>query len=203
VNDNGIKLGAKIGLRCLSAGAKSTNGRGHYICSAQSRYLMYKIQVNGTELEVRTEEGKIWVDGEAQDLEFRRDSMGRLQVRSPHSVGYAEVIGTDGPKHFTLKVKGGRYDVALKDRYDMLLEQLGMDKAMGSGQLDIKAPMPGLVLEIMVEPGIKVEKGTALLVLEAMKMENVLKAPGPGTVKEVRVKTRQAVEKGTVLLVLE
>ncbi|MBI3141538.1 MAG: biotin/lipoyl-binding protein [Bacteroidetes bacterium] len=164
---------------------------------------MYKIQVNGTELEVRTEEGKIWVDGEAQDLEFRRDSMGRLQVRSPHSVGYAEVIGTDGPKHFTLKVKGGRYDVALKDRYDMLLEQLGMDKAMGSGQLDIKAPMPGLVLEIMVEPGIKVEKGTALLVLEAMKMENVLKAPGPGTVKEVRVKTRQAVEKGTVLLVLE
>ena len=75
----------------------------------------------------------------------------------------------------------------------------------GSAQVvkDIKAPMPGLVLQISVGPGDTVEKGDPLLILEAMKMENVLKAPGSGTVKKVSVNQGQAVEKNQLLIEME
>jgi biotin carboxyl carrier protein len=63
--------------------------------------------------------------------------------------------------------------------------------------------MPGLVLNVMVEPGQAVSKGDPLLILEAMKMENVLKAASDGVVKVVTVQKGVAVEKGFVLLEME
>ena len=69
-----------------------------------------------------------------------------------------------------------------------------------SGRLIVKAPMPGLVLRLEVEPGAVVKKGQGLLVLEAMKMENELKAPGGGTVSAIHVKAGQPVEKGMPLV---
>ena len=60
----------------------------------------------------------------------------------------------------------------------------------------LKAPMPGLVLRVQVEPGQTVPAGSGLVVLEAMKMENELKAAGPAVVKAVRVQAGEAVERG-------
>jgi len=65
---------------------------------------------------------------------------------------------------------------------------------------DMKAPMPGLILDILVTPGQEVKKGDQLLILEAMKMENVLKAPGDGTVSSIEVAKGDSVEKGQVLI---
>ena len=67
----------------------------------------------------------------------------------------------------------------------------------------LKSTMPGLVVDIKVAPGDEVEKGTPLLVLEAMKMENVIKAKGKAVVKSVLVNISEAVEKGDVLLEFE
>jgi acetyl/propionyl-CoA carboxylase alpha subunit len=67
----------------------------------------------------------------------------------------------------------------------------------------LKAPMPGLVLEVMVGPGTEVKKGDPLLVLEAMKMENVLKAPTDAVIKDVIVEISAAVEKNQVLVNFE
>jgi pyruvate carboxylase subunit B len=67
----------------------------------------------------------------------------------------------------------------------------------------LKAPMPGLVVRIQVEPGVRVSAGDGLVVLEAMKMENELKAPAGGVVKRVRVTAGEAVEKGQVLVDFE
>jgi len=66
----------------------------------------------------------------------------------------------------------------------------------------IRAPMPGLVVRVLVEPGQAVEEGTGVVVLEAMKMENELRADGPGVVRAVRVEAGMAVEKGEVLVEL-
>jgi biotin carboxyl carrier protein len=68
---------------------------------------------------------------------------------------------------------------------------------------DIKAPMPGLVLKVLVTPGQAIKKGDPVLILEAMKMENVFKATSDATVKEIKVAELTAVEKGEVLIVLE
>jgi biotin carboxyl carrier protein len=65
---------------------------------------------------------------------------------------------------------------------------------------EVKAPMPGLVLEIRVNVGDAVKKGDAILVLEAMKMENILKSPTDGTVSKINVKKGIAVEKNQVLI---
>ncbi|WP_332912433.1 acetyl-CoA carboxylase biotin carboxyl carrier protein subunit [Algoriphagus boritolerans] len=88
----------------------------------------------------------------------------------------------------------------LKDRFDLLLEQMGMN-AVGSGLLkNIKAPMPGLILDLKVKSGDAVKKGDVVLILEAMKMENIIKSPGDGVVKEVKVSLKQSVEKNQVLI---
>jgi biotin carboxyl carrier protein len=63
--------------------------------------------------------------------------------------------------------------------------------------------MPGLVLDIMIKPGQTIEKGTPLLILEAMKMENVLKSEGDGVVKSIEVIKTQAVDKGQILIEME
>lgn len=103
-------------------------------------------------------------------------------------------------KSVDLLVNNRKYNVKLKDRYDELLDKLGMNAA-GSGKLgDLKSPMPGLVLKIVVKEGDEVKKGDSLIVLEAMKMENMLKAQGNGTVKAIKVLPGNAVEKGALLI---
>jgi biotin carboxyl carrier protein len=67
----------------------------------------------------------------------------------------------------------------------------------------VKAPMPGLVLNIVVEPGQTVEKGDPMIILEAMKMENVIKAAGEGRVKAIKVQKGMAVDKGQLLIELD
>ena len=64
----------------------------------------------------------------------------------------------------------------------------------------IKAPMPGLIIDLRVKVGDLVKIGDPLLVLEAMKMENIIKAPGDGTVKQVKIKKGDTVEKGQLLV---
>jgi biotin carboxyl carrier protein len=71
------------------------------------------------------------------------------------------------------------------------------------GRVQVKAPMPGLVMQVLVEPGETVVAGQGLVVLEAMKMDNELKAPAEGRVVAVAVTAGQAVEKGTLLVVVE
>jgi len=103
-------------------------------------------------------------------------------------------------KAFRLRVNGKLATAKVQDQYDLLLKQLGIDLAATRKVSELKAPMPGLVLRIIVEPGQAVSQGEPLLVLEAMKMENVMKSPGDGIVKKVECIQGTAVEKGQVLV---
>ena len=116
--------------------------------------------------------------------------------------GYtAEVVKTDfQSKSFHVKINGVIYPVQVKDKFDLLLEKVGMSSTT-SGKLNlIKAPMPGLIIDLKVKTGDVVKAGDPLLILEAMKMENILKAPGEGEVKSVKVKKGDSVEKNQVLI---
>lgn len=116
----------------------------------------------------------------------------------------AELLKADyKTKVLTIRVNGTKYEVAVKDRFDILLAQMGMDNLAEDKVLDIKAPMPGMVLDVVVEVGQEVAKGEPVVVLEAMKMENVLKSPGDGKVKAIHAEKGKAVEKNQVLVVFE
>ena len=94
-------------------------------------------------------------------------------------------------------------EVRVLDERAKLLEKMGMSVSTGASSGDIKAPMPGKVLQVLVQPGDAVEEGQALLVLEAMKMENMIKAVAAGTVSEVPIAEGEAVEKGALLVGFE
>ncbi|PTX15208.1 biotin carboxyl carrier protein [Pontibacter mucosus] len=116
----------------------------------------------------------------------------------------AEVVSANyQDKTFTFKINGAVQTVSVKDRFDLLLDQLGMSNANSHKVNDVKAPMPGLILEVKVQPGQEVKKGDPIMILEAMKMENILKSPGDGVVKEVKVQVRQNVEKNQVLILFQ
>lgn len=104
---------------------------------------------------------------------------------------------------WTIEINGQKVDAALKDQYDLLLEKMGLDQLLASGPDDIKAPMPGKVLQILIKEKADVKAGDPLLVLEAMKMENVIKASSDAVVTSIAVKEGQPVEKNHVLLTFE
>ena len=106
-------------------------------------------------------------------------------------------------KTFVIRINNNNYTVQLKDQYDELLQSLGMDRLNNQKDSEIKAPMPGRVLDIMLSAGCSVFKGDGVLVLEAMKMENVIKSPRDGVIKKIVVLKGQAVEKNEVLVEFE
>jgi len=106
-------------------------------------------------------------------------------------------------KLFFIKVDGIKYQMNTKDKYDELLHSLGMDSLASKKVTDLKAPMPGLVLDIAVEVGQEVVVGDTLLILEAMKMENVIKSPTDGIIKSISVNKTETVEKNQLILNFE
>ena len=72
-----------------------------------------------------------------------------------------------------------------------------------SGRATVKAPMPGKVVRVLVQPGDQVEAGQGVIVIEAMKMQNELKSSRAGTVTEVHAKENDTVEAGTLLVTVE
>jgi biotin carboxyl carrier protein len=103
-------------------------------------------------------------------------------------------------KTTTIRINGHLITTTARDRFDLLLESMGMEKTLSTKINEIKAPMPGLIQSVAVQVGDTVQKGDTLLVLVAMKMENTIKSPGEGTVKSVRVEPGNGVEKNQVLI---
>ncbi|MEM1054347.1 MAG: biotin/lipoyl-containing protein [Bacteroidota bacterium] len=99
-------------------------------------------------------------------------------------------------------VNGKRIPVAIKTETDLLLERFGLEADAGSADREVRAPMPGLVLRVLVAPGDEVEAGQGVAVLEAMKMENELKAAASGTVAAVHAEAGAAVGKNDLLVEL-
>ncbi len=155
--------------------------------------LMKKVTVNGTK--VFDIEGDI-VNGTPVQADSQPTGDRFWHVLHEGKSFTVELVSrNEAEKSMVLRVNDNTYTVSVKDPIDQLLESMGMGAAAAGKMKNLKAPMPGLVLEIRVKAGDTVTKGDPLLVLEAMKMENVLKAEGDGTVKSIDVTKGQNVEK--------
>jgi len=109
------------------------------------------------------------------------------------------------PKDKTCVIQINNHEilVSIEDRFDALLKQLGMDSTDNEKVNEVMAPMPGLVLSIHISPGDSVSKGDRLVVLEAMKMENIIKSPCDGVIRSLEVACSEAVEKNQILIRFE
>ncbi len=152
-------------------------------------------------IRIEPSQGGFLADGTPFEWDLSELKPGIYHILHQHKSYTAEVVSADAAtKTYTLKINGHLHTVTLKDELDLLLQKLGMGDAGGSKVLDIKAPMPGLIVDIKVTEGQEVKKGDPILVLEAMKMENILKSPGDGIIKSIKVSLRQNVEKNAVLV---
>jgi len=102
-----------------------------------------------------------------------------------------------------VEINGRSHKVHVQNELDLSILKMGFKMSNDSVANDIIAPMPGLILDVLVEEGQTVEKGQALMVLEAMKMENVLKAEKVGVISKINVKKGTAVDKKAVLIEME
>ncbi len=168
---------------------------------------MYTIKVNGSK-EFKTELNKqtdTTIAGSLNGSEFNADI---IKVRDEvyhlikDNVSYSLEVVKHIPeeKKLVVKINNTVYNLDIKDKYDDLLHSLGLDNLATKKVNDIKAPMPGMVLNILVTEGQEVKKGDALIVLEAMKMENILKSPTDGTIKKIAINKGIAVEKNQLLI---
>ena len=106
-------------------------------------------------------------------------------------------------KKYTIKVNNHSYDVNISNPLDLLIDKMGFTFGSSKQVNSIKAPMPGLILDIHVEQGKEVKEDEALLILEAMKMENVITSPRDGVVKSVNITKGDAIDKGHLLIEFE
>jgi biotin carboxyl carrier protein len=157
----------------------------------------YKVKVNDT-FEYK------FTDGQITSLDIQEVSSTKFHVLKENCSFKAEIISSNFlKKHYTVKINSNIYEIDISDQLDLLIEEMGL--SLGSAQIinDIKAPMPGLILDVLVQVGDTVKEGDYLLVLEAMKMENTLSALGDGVVKSVSVIKGEKVEKNQLLIEIE
>lgn len=161
-----------------------------------------KVKVNDQyNFEVATAPQSLKVNGVELKIDVKELSATQQHIIYQHKSYNVELVEKEaGGKTVVVRVNGNLYRVVLEDQYSELLKKMGMENGTASKVLEIKAPMPGLVLSVMVVEGQELSKGDSLLVLEAMKMENIIKSPANGLVKQVLVKKGDKVEKNTILI---
>ena len=157
----------------------------------------YKVKVNGS-LEFEFSEEEIAA------LDTQKTSDRHYHLLKDNRSFTAEIFKPDFlNRTYEIKINSNIYSVKINNDLDQLIDEMGLSLGSSHQVNDIKAPMPGLILEVNVKEGDEVKEGDYLLVLEAMKMENTLTAPRDGVVKSVRVSKSDTVEKNELLIEME
>ncbi|MBD3749833.1 MAG: biotin/lipoyl-binding protein [Sphingobacteriales bacterium] len=166
---------------------------------------MYQIKINQKfQFKTAQQKGEIFINDQAVTLDMVKIDENHFHLIYQHCSYKAEVLSMNFvEKILRIKVNQNIYDLEIRDQYDELLKNLGLENLNARKIKEIKAPMPGLVLKIIVKEGDVVKKGENLLVLEAMKMENMIKAPADVIIQKIKVKSGEKVEKNQLLMVLD
>ncbi|MCX2573936.1 acetyl-CoA carboxylase biotin carboxyl carrier protein subunit [Pedobacter sandarakinus] len=163
---------------------------------------MYKVTIDDHfDFDIEDTAGAITVNGHSVELDSSIINARETNILYQTKSYNVEVVEVDQQsKVCRIKVNGNIYSARVEDQFDQLLKQLGMDKFASGKVAEIKAPMPGLVLKVLLASGDEVKKGDNLLILEAMKMENMIKSTTDGVIKNIAVKQGDKVEKNQILI---
>jgi biotin carboxyl carrier protein len=166
----------------------------------------YRVEVQGTQLTATSGEEGVRLDGDERTIPITDDAPLRSFTGTLPDGSRIPIYVEEGENEheYTVYLAGQAVPVRVVTARDERLLALRKNTAQGSSAAQmLSAPMPGLLKEILVDEGDIVEKGRALCILEAMKMENEIKSPGRFRVRRVIAQAGAAVEKGTRLLELE
>ena len=153
-----------------------------------------------------------WPDGRVEQVaprseeswDWKQLAPGVFDVRMGNrNVRIERMEGPDHKGNITVRVNGIVQTLQVLDHQQLLLESMGMSAGIEVQEKHVESPMPGKILQVMVDRGTEVLEGDSLLVLEAMKMENVIRAPRAGVIAEVQAQVGVAVEKAAILVTYE
>ncbi len=138
------------------------------------------------------------------NLNAVQDSDTTFHILNEHKSYKAVLIDADFiQKKYTISINNNTYTVDISNELDLLIKEMGFSLGNAKKVNEIKAPMPGLILDINIKVGDTVNEGDTLLVLEAMKMENSIASPREGVIKSISVQKTDAVEKNQLLIEFE
>lgn len=138
------------------------------------------------------------------DLDLIRTPEGQFHLIHGSRSLEVKVLKADlDNKTYRLEIEGTEYNIRIKNGLDLLIDEMGLSKVSTQQVQSIHAPMPGLILDLLVEEGQTVEEDSPLLILEAMKMENVIKSPRQGVISGIQIKKGDAIDKNTLLIEFE
>lgn len=160
----------------------------------------FRIHASKEQFDLELSNENIFYKGEKLAIDLRKYSENTFHFIYKGKSYHLEVQPTADKKVFEVMINGRKITTSSQTSLDLLLDKLGYKGSNSTKMDDLKAPMPGLIIELPLVPGDTFEKGDSLIVLEAMKMENIIKASAAGIVKEVCVTQGEKVEKGQVLL---
>jgi biotin carboxyl carrier protein len=153
----------------------------------------FEIAING--------DNSVLIDGNPVNADlktFRDGTLHSLLVDGRSHAVRVQLVDDE----YQVQIGGEMHNVQVKDERAHRLAGLRGEMGDNSGEIVIRAPMPGVIIEIPVKPGQEVKKGDTLIVLESMKMHNEFSAPRDGTVHGIRVEKGHKIEKNTVMITL-
>ena len=167
--------------------------------------MNYRVTIDGKDYTIRFEERDdglyALIDGRAVKVKAssRTGAAHQRMTLDGREIDFGYSRGREG---IEVVIAGEVYQAKVGDARSMRYASVA--GAAGTRKKDaVKAPMPGLVVSVLVKAGDSVKKGQSLLTLNAMKLENDIRSPGDGKIAAVHVTPNQPVEKGTALVTLE
>lgn len=144
------------------------------------------------------------LEGQLNEMEISALAEGIYAINTESGTSVIEVLEVDlNVKTLKIRHQHAIYEFAFKNSLDLVLDKMGIKRSVDKVATAIKAPMPGKVIDILVKEGDAVSKGDGILILEAMKMENVLKAEHDCVIKTILAEKTKGVEKNEVLVELK
>ena len=162
--------------------------------------MKYRVTVADAVFQIEVEGAAVTVDGVPHTAELREVDSTLLKLLVLDHATWVLPMEPAGGSVWEVSEGGERFTVEVLDERTAHIRSLVGEGSRVQAPAILKAPMPGLVVKVHVQPGQEVTGGASLVALEAMKMENDLKAKGPGVVAKVLVAAGETVEKGTILV---
>ncbi|MEM7162594.1 MAG: biotin/lipoyl-containing protein [Bacteroidota bacterium] len=159
-----------------------------------------KVLIDDKTFQVKHKNGTTYLNDEPVEFELREEPNSWILRRNNRNFRI-KIEHVDGALKAWVNDK--IYAGKIVSREEEILEKIGISDWAAQEESDVKAPMPGKILQVLCEEKMSVEKDQGLIVLEAMKMENMLKSPKSGTISHLKVSEGDTVEKNQILVTFE
>lgn len=148
--------------------------------------------------------GQLTINGEEADFDLVQKTDSEFELIGKDRVHALRLLGHDmSAGSISVVIDGEHFLLELKDEWAQLLDAMGMSRSIERNVNSVTAPMPGKVIDIVVEETQSVKEGEPLLILEAMKMENTISSPRDGVIKSIETKKDDRVEHNQVMILFE